>query len=592
MPRKAVIGVNDLKSLYPDIAKEWDSSTNDRKPEEYLPGSVEKVSWICKKCGSKWVAQINVRTQRGQGCPYCAGNRPLIGVNNLATKYPDIAKEWHPTKNGDLKASEVSYGSKKRVWWLCPVGHLYDMPIDKRTIRGSKCPICSGHRTVSGINDFATVYPDIAKEWHPTKNGDKTPDMFSAKNGFRAWWKCKYGHEWNATIHDRSSGTGCPKCKTRYSSSFPEQALYYYVKKICPDALNRYKDVFDNNMEFDVYIPSRKVAIEFDGSYWHNTEDVHEKERYKYSVCQKHGIYLVRIKEDTENKWNDVANVIYYLRKKDRKQLQDIIQGIIDSLDPESAPWTRKVFGKYHSDIAVDFNRDKPTILEYLKSIPNSIAELRPDLVDEWHPTKNGNLKPNMFGINSNERAWWKCIKCKHEWSTTIIHRAGKRNSGCPECAKKKHGETFSKRKAIERGSLAERMPELLKQWDNAKNTVSPYEIALNYNKKVWWKCEVCEYEWESSPNNLSKGVGCPCCSGRVPKIGVNDLKTVNPELAAQWDYSKNEKGPEQFLPNSGKKAWWICEECGNSWETVIRTRNKGSGCPKCSKREKQKTSD
>lgn len=513
--------------------------------------------------------------------------KPQVGVNDLASRFPEIAKEWHPTENGELKPSDVSYGSKKRVWWLCPNGHTYDMPVDKRTLRGSNCPICSGHRTVAGVNDFATMHPEKAKEWHPTKNGDKTPDMFSSKNGYRAWWMCKYGHEWNATIHDRASGTGCPYCKTRFSSSFPEQALFYYVKQLCPDALNRYKDLFDNNMEFDVYIPSRKVAIEFDGAYWHNSDEIHAKERFKYSVCQEHGIYLVRIKEENGTEWRDVADVIYYLRKKDNQQLQDIIQGIIDSLDPESAPLTRKKFFKYHSDLVVDLNRDKPEILEYLTSIPDSLVELRPDLIEEWHPTKNGNLTPDLFGINSNEKVWWKCSKCQHEWKAMIMARAGKRNSGCPECAKIKKGKTFSKNKAIERGSLAERNPELLKQWAYDKNKVKPTEIALNYNRKVWWRCDICGYEWESSPNNRCKGVGCPCCSGRVPKIGVNDLKTINPELVLDWDYSKNTQGPEEFLPNSGKKAWWICGKCGHSWEAVIRSRNIGHGCPKCSKKRK-----
>ncbi len=136
------------------------------------------------------------------------------------------------------------------------------MQIDRRTLRGSNCPICSGHRTVKGINDFATVYPEMAKEWHPTKNGDKTPDMFSSKNGYRAWWMCKYGHEWQQTIHVRSTGTGCPYCKNRYSSSFAEQAIFFYVSKVYPDAINRCKEFFDNNMEFDIYIPSLETAIE------------------------------------------------------------------------------------------------------------------------------------------------------------------------------------------------------------------------------------------------------------------------------------------------------------------------------------------
>ena len=359
---------------------------------------------------------------------------------DLKSTYPQIAEEWCYSKNEGLGPQDFTYGSGKLVWWKCPNGHEYQQYIKKRTLRGYNCPICSGHRTVVGINDFATVYPLIAAEWHPTRNGNNEPSMFSASNGFRAWWKCKYGHEWEATIHDRSSGTGCPYCKTRYSSSFAEQAIYYYVKKLCPDAKSRYRDCFDNGMEFDIFIPSRNVVIEYDGGYWHNSEDTHRKEAYKYRICESKGIFLIRVKEETGEKWTDVANTIFYYPPKDRKQLQNIIQGIIDTLDPTSNMFTRKHIQDYHSWITVDLDRDKDQIMDYLCEIPNSITDLRPDLIDEWNYEKNGNLTPELFGINSNERVWWRCRKCGHIWKTSIIHRAGKRNSGCPECAKAQKG--------------------------------------------------------------------------------------------------------------------------------------------------------
>lgn len=582
---KLIKGVNDLASLHPQLVEEWDYELNEHGPEEYLSGSNKKAYWICKKCNYVWQANISSRASRGYGCPRCSGRIVTEGVNDLASRFPEIAKDWHPTKNGDLKPSDVSYGSKKRVWWECPNGHEYDMQIDKRTLRGSNCPICSGHRTVKGINDFATVYPEMAKEWHPTKNGDKTPDMFSSKNGYRAWWMCKYGHEWQQTIHVRSTGTGCPYCKNRYSSSFAEQAIFFYVSQFYPDAVNRCKELFDNNMEFDIYIPSIKTAIEYDGWYWHNSEDIHEKEIFKYEFCKSHGIRLLRVKEETGEAWDDVSDTVLYVPKKNRVRLQKAILKLLSILSNSSM--TEMQPSKELASL-VDIERDSNTIFEYLHKVPNSIMELRPDLIDEWNYNKNGNLTPDLFGINSNEKVWWKCKKCNHEWRTTIIHRAGKRNSGCPKCSPIQRGKTFSKNKALERGSLATRMPELLKQWAYDKNTVKPTEIALNYNKKIWWRCDVCNYEWESSPNNRSKGVGCPCCSGRVPKIGVNDLKTINPQLTEEWDYSKNEKGPEQYLPNSGKKAWWICKQCGHSWEAVIRSRNIGHGCPKCNHKKKK----
>ena len=169
-----------------------------------------------------------------------------------------------------------------------------------------------------------------------------------------------------------------------------------------------------------------------------------------------------------------------------------------------------------------------------------------------------------------------------------INHRGGKRSSGCPECSKMKRGKSFTRSKVRERGSLAEVNPELAKEWHPTKNgDLRPEDITEGRFKPVWWLCPKCGYEWQASPNNRKKGVGCPCCSGRVPMSGVNDLATVVPELLKEWDYEKNKVGPENFLPKSGKIVWWKCQTCGHEWKTVISNRSNGHGCPKCRKRKK-----
>lgn len=509
----------------------------------------------------------------------------LAGYNDLATTHPDILKQWDFEKN-DIKPEEISYGSGKKVWWKCTKGHSYQMAVYNKVKHEKSCPVCSGHKTVSGVNDFATCYPEIAKEWHPVKNGDLLPSQVSKKNGRKVWWLCKYGHEWQATIRDRTTDkTGCPKCRSRRLTSFSEQAIYYYVKKLYPDTVNRYKEIFDNGMELDIFVPSIRVGIEFDGAAWHNTEELHQKERTKYQICQKNNIKLIRVKERTGNEWRDVSDVTYTLHdRRNKRDLEVIIQVILDRMDPFSNMWTRKRINDIHSRVHVNIKRDENAIREYLTPIANSLAELRPDLVKDWNYEKNGNLKPTMFGINSNDRVWWKCAKCGHEWRTSIIHRGGIRRSGCPECSKEKRGKTFTKGKVEERGSLAENNPKLAKQWNLTKNgDLKPTDITIKYNKKVWWLCPKCGYEWQASPNNRSKGVGCPCCSGRVPKVGVNDLKTVRSDLAEEWNYEKNgDLRPENFLPKSGKKVWWRCKSCGHEWESTIQKRSNGLSCPCC----------
>ncbi|MCQ2438549.1 MAG: hypothetical protein MJ074_02160 [Oscillospiraceae bacterium] len=508
----------------------------------------------------------------------------IPGVNDLATTQPKLTELWDYQKNSKTP-QEVSAGSGIIVWWKCSEGHSYQQAINKKALRNYGCPICSGHRTVAGVNDFATVYPEIAIEWHPTKKGDLLPTQLSKKNGKKVWWLCKYGHEWQATPHDRATdNTGCPICSQRRLTSFPEQAILYYIRKLYPNAINRFRDIFDNGMELDIYVPSIHFAVEFDGAAWHNNEEAHDREKIKYDICKKNQITLFRVKEYTGEEWKDVADTVYYCHKrKTETELQPIIQAIMDSIDPESNMWTRVNPRQIHSSVTVDIERDANEIREYLTPVPNSLSQLRPDLVKEWNAERNGKIKPEMFGINSNEIVWWKCSKCRHEWRTSIIHRGGKSNSGCPECSKQQRGTTFTKRRVTERGSLAEKNPALAAEWHPTKNgNLTPEDITEKRFAAAWWMCPKCGYEWQASPNNRSRGIGCPCCSGRVPKIGENDFQTLYPELAKDWNYEKNgELRPEQFLPRSGKKVWWRCSCCGCKWQTEIRNRTNGNKCPR-----------
>ena len=233
--------------------------------------------------------------------------------------------------------------------------------------------------------------------------------------------------------------------------------------------------------------------------------------------------------------------------------------------------------------------KDRANILGYLSEIKNSLADARPDVVKCWDFSKNGKLTPNMFTVSSNQIVWWKCPDCGHEWQCSINSMTRPGRYGCAECSKSRRGKTFTKQVVRRVGSLAETMPDLAKEWHPTKNgTLSPDNISASHSKAVWWLCPQCGYEWQASPNNRKKGVGCPCCGGRVPKSGVNDLATLYPELLKEWDYSKNtDLEPRQLLPGSGKKAWWKCSRCGHEWHAIIANRTKGHGCPKCSKRRK-----
>ena len=603
--RKLVSGINDLATKYPEIAKEWHPTKNgDLKPENIKYISKDKVWWVCAK-GHEYKQAVNLKTLRGAGCPICSSHRVLAKFNDLATKYPEIAKEWHPTKNGDLKPADVLSKSKQIVWWLCSQGHDYEQAIDKRTTRKQGCPYCSNHKAWQGLNDFETKYPELAKEWHPTKNGDLKPSDVTYGSGKRVWWKCPVSHEYKAVIRDRGIGqTGCSICNKRKASSFPEQAILYYIKKLYPDAVNKYKDIFKNTMELDVYIPELKVAIEYDGANWHKTEDEHKREIKKYKFCKEHQIHLIRIKEKNGVKWADTYDEVYYIKPVKRNNLAElekiinyVLNSITASIDLLIEDWQistspqgtdsvfkYKPFKLFHHGIDVNLERDKLEILNYLSKIENSLSDLRPDVAAKWNYEKNGNLTPDMFTVSSDERVWWKCPDCSHEWQSSIGSMTREGRIGCAICAQKHRGQSFTKGVVARVGSLAETMPELAKEWHPTKNgDLAPYDITSGRFKPAWWKCSKCGYEWLSSPNNRKKGVGCPCCSGRVANIGINDLETIFPDVAKKWNYEKNgDLKPNQFLPGSSKKVWWKCDKCGAEWQRVINSEVEHNLCPFC----------
>lgn len=579
--RKLVTGINDLASRYPEIAIEWHPTKNaDLKPENIKYISKAKVWWLCP-CGHEYQQAVVLKTTRGYACPICSSHKILKNFNDLETKYPEIAKEWHPTKNNKLKPSEVLSKSKLKVWWLCPLGHEYVQSIDKRTDRKQSCPYCSNHKVWQGLNDFATKYPEIAKEWHSVKNGDLKPSDVTYGSGKRVWWKCPIGHEYQAVVRDRGVGqTNCPVCNARNLTSFGEQAVLYYVKKVFPDTLSRYKELFDNSMEFDVFIPNHKIAIEYDGAYWHQTDDEHKREVKKYNFCRQNGITLYRIKEQNEHLWNDVADKIYYVKKVKSGhylELETAIDSVIKEIDSALIP-------------DIDIKRDKNEILKYLSKLDKSLADLRPDVAAKWNYERNGNLTPDMFTVSSNERVWWKCPDCGHEWQSNINGMTREGRFGCAICSLKHRGRSFTKGVVARVGSMAETMPELAKEWHPDKNgDLTPYDITSGRFKPVWWLCPKCNHEWRASPNLRKRGIGCPCCSGRVANVGVNDLETLFPNVALQWDYEKNGNlKPNQFLPGSGKKVWWKCEHCGAEWQRVINAQVHIRGCPHCSKSQGQ----
>ena len=221
-------GYNDLATTNPELAKEWHPTKNGNlTPEEVTIGAEKKVWWYLpyddpvtgKHFNFEWKARLADRLS-GLGCPFLSGKALWKGYNDLATTNPELAKEWHPTKNGCLTPADVQPGSERKVWWLLPfddpeTGNHFDFEWQSYVYHrtgGLGCPFISGKAVWKGYNDLATTNPELAKEWHPTKNKGLTAEDVSSGSRKRIWWKCDNGHEWVAPVFSRKYGSICPIC--------------------------------------------------------------------------------------------------------------------------------------------------------------------------------------------------------------------------------------------------------------------------------------------------------------------------------------------------------------------------------------------
>ena len=547
--KRILKGYNDLQTLNPTLASEWNyEKNNGLTPADVTPNSHKTVWWKCKE-GHEWQTTIGSRNG-GRGCPYCSSRYVIKGENDLLTVNPTVANEWNYEKNKELTPMDVMPNSNKKVWWKCSIGHEWQATINSRN-NGIGCPYCSGRYAVEGENDLQTVNPTLAKEWNYERNNGLTPVDVMPNSDIKVWWKCNKGHEWQATIGSRNRGNGCPICSSEQRTSFPEYAIVYYLEKYGLEVKHSYRE---NGYELDIYIPSKKVAVEYDGYFWHQNKT--KQDLIKNRKCVNDGIKLYRIREGL-TPLNDSS--IDYVVQRSQKDLSKILELLLSEIT--------------ETNVDVDIKRDSIAIenLREYSEKKTSLLFSNSEIAKEWNFGKNGNLKPEHFAANSHKKVWWKCSK-GHEWQATIKDRNS--GNGCPYCSSKIVLKGFNDLQTIN--------PTLANEWNYEKNNgLTPEDVMPNSGQKVWWKCSK-GHEWQASIADRNSGRGCPYCAGKRILKGYNDLQTLNPTLASEWNYEKNNGlTPADVTPNSHKTVWWKCKE-GHEWQTIIGNRHKGSGCPYC----------
>lgn len=439
-----------LKESRPDLAREWHPRLNPTLSLDTITDDSElKVHWLCAK-NHEWEAPVRRRVQSNSGCPYCKGPR-LDPARSLAALYPHLAAEWNTSKNGGRDPSRVSPSSIKYAWWKCDKGHEWRAGIYSRVFDKRPCPKCR-----IADNSLVVTHPILAAEWHPTRNSPLLPIDVSHGMRKKAWWKCQLGHEWNAQISTRARlDSKCPICQAKEQRSSPL---------------------------------SLAMAFPLIAGQWHPSKN--------------------------------------------------------GQLTPNDVPGnsSRKVWWLCPSD----FSHEWPAIIRNRTALKsgcpfckntkvtkeNSLATKFPTIAADWHPQKNGPLRPDNIHAGSSKKVWWKCSRNPaHEWKTTVTRRTqGGIPRGCPYCS----GQLVSPE-----NSLSVTNPDIAAEWHPVKNgTLAPSGVTRASGKKVWWKCSRNPaHEWPTQVKNRTVlKTGCPFCDAEDKTIRIRE---------SLWD-SKNEK-PDTF---------------------------------------------
>jgi len=501
-PKRVKSGINDLATLSPSLAAEWDNEKNlPLRPTDVTGGSNKHVWWKCKKRGHSWYAQVKMRFNRNQGCRICNNHEVSEGFNDIATTHPHIAAEWNHKKNGNKLPKHFTQGADVKAWWKCgKCGYEWEAFLYSRTSKKpTGCPCCAGNILVVGKNDLQTANPALASQWDNDKNKGLRACDVAANDNRKAWWLCNLKHSWEAAIASRNSGKDCPYCANRL------------LLKGFNDLRTRNAVLADEWSDEDNKPLTAGDVIYGSHDYaWWNCKLGH-RWRAKISnrangtgcpYCEHKTVSpgetdLATVRPDIAAAWDYTKN---YPLTPDQ----------VTSWTNQRVWWLCSKCGlSYDTVVANRHNPDSCPHCHGKRPIPGKtdFATIHPELLCEWDYVRNKSSPPENFTCGSDKYVWWHCQK-GHSWQAMIYDRH--KGGLCPYCTGVWviPGET----------DAATISPELELEWDEVRNAgydlrnLKPFVCT-----KFWWKCLKCHQHWQSTLGARTGGSKCPRCNGRMP---------------------------------------------------------------------------
>ena len=510
------LGVNDLATTHPHLIEEWDYNKNiEIRPNNIMAKSNKKVWWICKKCHNSWQSPIRNRAIVNHGCPYCAHLIPIVGENDLKTLYPELIKEWDYNKNKKSPESFTAFSGIK-VWWKCQYcGHEWESTINNRTSAKHNCPACT--MKTSSFSEQALYYyikkifPDAINRYHnfgmeldvyiPSKNLGIEFDGYhwhNDKNSLAREQKkyeiCKKNNIKLIRVKDSKATETFNTCDKAFAiDNLKDTNQLKKIIRLLLQDLDPASNLWTRRNPIQVWsIIDSEIDPDFD-----RFEILEDK--YKRTVENS----FVNSFPDIFKDWNYEKNQTFNPKSFTKGSTIKVWW----KCHVCKQEWQAKIVDRTsgHNKCPVCSNK-------ILREGFNDFATLYPEILEEWDYNKN-TILPNKILKRHNTKVSWKCKKCGFEWIASLGERTRKdKPSGCPQC--KLNKASLAKHiKALKRGCLAETHPKYLKEWDFSKNNISPNEISYGANIKVWWKCYLCGYSWETLLNNrVKRNSKCPKC--------------------------------------------------------------------------------
>ena len=443
-----------------DLVALYDDSLNE-KPSSEVPFSSGKRCWCkCPDCEKIWESCPNKlitltekkynyfrKTHSMTYCIACGGKRPSH-FYNLEVCFPEICN-YYDYENNKTKPNEYTPKSRKRIKIKCSnpscdYGKEVVIQDFVESINVYKCPKCQNgiNRGVSMWHNLQTVAPEIAKEYDVRLNDGETAELVSPTCREKRWFTCLVcNHSYKARVSNRVYlKRGCPQCNKQNTTSFMEQAFFYYIKKCINTAENR---IFDENinLEIDILLADRLLAIEYSSHYYHAKINPKRRVADNKKLMELTKYYKVISLQEYEPEFTDemIEYIVLPIFEHNRNSYQ-IYNNVIRDLLLRLAP-------DHNNYPNINIERDILQILQqYMKNIvKGNLEEIYPEYKKSWDNEKNGDLRPNMFkASNSFVKFNWRCLNCKKNFQQTIHNRIKIPHDKCKHCNDSKRSKTYT----------------------------------------------------------------------------------------------------------------------------------------------------